>query len=380
MSNPLKCIYSLKSVPNATFNSQEHIIPACIGGKKRLPHGYVSDEVNALFSKLELSFARKTEIAQFRAFYGPGKSGSLTFQNATESEIHIIENIDGGNIRLGYIKLGVPYSADCIFIDKNSGNVGISLRPREDTNNDRLLANFVGQIKAFSVDKPINIITSDRLNDYEYILGIHNNKQYIAYNPTYNIETVKQEMIRFVSAFVEQMTVDKINEMCQGANNPEINSSQVTMDMTATFNLNDRYRVLAKIALNSLAYLRGQDFVLTREFDPIRKAIYSGEGMAEYFDQMSYQESFGDILRDSEAQIEQKILSDHYHCISFFSALGKQKCAVELYGSDRPHIINLAETIKKPVFDVFICDWRTEVEMNLIDYITSFHMEIDKSN
>ena len=35
-----------------TYNSQEHIFPATIGGIVKLPKGYVSDQANKYFSKL----------------------------------------------------------------------------------------------------------------------------------------------------------------------------------------------------------------------------------------------------------------------------------------------------------------------------------------
>jgi len=389
MYNTSTCIYSLKSIPNATFSNQEHVIPACIGGKKKLPTGYVSDEVNALFSKLELEFARKTEIAWMRAVYGPGKRGSLSLQNATESEIHIVEDINGGNIGLGYIKLGEPYGVNSIFINKNSGEVRFSLQPKEDVTHDKLFINFLDQLKSLCVDKPVNVIPNDRLSESEYILGFHSGKWYIAYNPIQNVETVVQGMSQFVSAVIEQTPNEKVNEMREGIKNLSIHSSQITMDMSTKFNVNDYYRILAKIALNCLAHLKGDDFVLQSEFDSIRKAIYNGEAMGKYFDQMIYntknifdkeQGSFGDIFRHTESQIGQNLLSDHYHCIFFFSVLGKQKCAIGLYGFDRPHILNLAEATTEPVFDAFICNWRTETEMDLLSYIMSFHTKIDKSN
>lgn len=86
-----KCIYSLKTASEANFQKQEHVIPACIGGKAKLPKGYVSDEVNEMFSKLELDFARNNLLISLnRVFFGPGKRGSLDPNKATESDIHIM--------------------------------------------------------------------------------------------------------------------------------------------------------------------------------------------------------------------------------------------------------------------------------------------------
>lgn len=70
------CIYTGKDDTQAHFKNQEHIIPACIGGMKKLPKGYVSDEVNTLFSGLKLKLARNSPITIVRMFVGPGKRGS----------------------------------------------------------------------------------------------------------------------------------------------------------------------------------------------------------------------------------------------------------------------------------------------------------------
>lgn len=47
------CIYTKENDTEAHFRNQEHIIPACIGGMQKLPKGYVSDEMNTLFSALD---------------------------------------------------------------------------------------------------------------------------------------------------------------------------------------------------------------------------------------------------------------------------------------------------------------------------------------
>lgn len=44
----------------------------------------------------------------------------------------------------------------------------------------------------------------------------------------------------------------------------------------------DSLRVYAKIALNCLAALKGQDFVMSPALDEIKKAILTGEGIDRY--------------------------------------------------------------------------------------------------
>ncbi|WP_057912619.1 HNH endonuclease [Peribacillus muralis] len=70
------CIYFKKTEPEATFLSEEHIFPAGIGGKKKLPQEYVSHDCNNAFSSMELEFMRNSIISIPRQFYGPGNEGN----------------------------------------------------------------------------------------------------------------------------------------------------------------------------------------------------------------------------------------------------------------------------------------------------------------
>jgi hypothetical protein len=72
-----KCIYSLKTEPDAHFLTQEHIFPKTLGGINKLPLGMVSDEVNQLFSPLEKDFVHNNPIIQTeKMIHGPkGRKG-----------------------------------------------------------------------------------------------------------------------------------------------------------------------------------------------------------------------------------------------------------------------------------------------------------------
>lgn len=100
-----KCIY-LKTDENQTFDKEEHIFPAGLGGIEKLPKGYVSDYVNGeVFSKLELIFMRESIIAIDRMFLGPGKRGNLSKKKETKSKMAIYCNSNNkDDISLGYIK------------------------------------------------------------------------------------------------------------------------------------------------------------------------------------------------------------------------------------------------------------------------------------
>ena len=75
-----KCIYSLKTEPDAQFLTQEHIFPKTIGGINKLPLGMVSDEANRLFSPLEKDFVHNNPIIQMeKMFHGPKGRNCLLY-------------------------------------------------------------------------------------------------------------------------------------------------------------------------------------------------------------------------------------------------------------------------------------------------------------
>ncbi|MCL2361729.1 MAG: hypothetical protein FWC73_07960 [Defluviitaleaceae bacterium] len=369
-----KCIYSLKTTTDATFETREHIIPACIGGMQRLPKGYVSDEVNSMFSQLELSFARKTEISLMRESIGPGKRGSLNPKKATASGIGIFQNIEDFEFGLGYRKLGKPYSINQMHIRESTGRVKFSLVPTSNLSNREVLAVFFDALREINSATDVCVIPDERLEKSEYIFGHYDDKWNLVLNPIHCTDKAKKYVTNFVIRMFEAVENNKFI-MPFNIDDVAITQSQVSTNITLEFNYNDRYRVIAKIAFNGLAHLMGSKFVLQSNFDPIRRAIYIGESMSCFFDAMDYDKndsegSFSDFITKYDAVRGQK-LGDQYHGLLFFKVMNKLKCAVGLYGLDRPHIINLAENINDSVFDVFLCDWRNKQEMSMIEYITS---------
>ena len=89
----LKCIYSGADETAATFSEQEHIFPKCIGGVRCLPLGYVSDEVNQSFSKMELGFARENPIVVTRRMFSPPMGRK---KHTNREKIGIMRDTDHG--------------------------------------------------------------------------------------------------------------------------------------------------------------------------------------------------------------------------------------------------------------------------------------------
>jgi len=366
-----KCIYSLKGADEATFNSREHIIPACIGGMKKLPKGYVSDQANEMFSKMELEFARNTEISMMREMLGPGKKGSLNPKKATSSKIRLMQNKENSEYNLGYLQLGKPCSISQIHVYEHLNKIRFSLVPNNDINNNDNFYSFWNKLQNLINVIAIEMIISTELNETEFILGCHKDKWYLAMSETQCSNKYKNHVITFVKQMIKAHECNAFVLPIHELENAKPNLFQTSMSYQFAFNYEDRYRVIAKIAFNGLAHLMGNTHVLKHEYDPIRNAIYQGNDMHRFFDMMNYSSecnSFEDIFRCFDT-IQNKTLGEWFHGLIYFGAMGNQKCAVGLYGLKRPHIINLAKNIYNPFFGGFFCNWKEKQEMDMMEYI-----------
>jgi hypothetical protein len=121
------CIY-LGENSELHYDSAEHIIPAGLGGIKKLPIVYVSREFNRLISKSEQGFLRNSIISMPRQIIGPGKRGSSTNIKATKSLINVFkQQTDKGSLSLGYIQLGKPVEIPHIVLNNTTGAYSVGL-------------------------------------------------------------------------------------------------------------------------------------------------------------------------------------------------------------------------------------------------------------
>jgi len=368
------CIYSKKTIRNATFDTREHIIPACIGGMQRLPIGYVCDDVNSIFSKLERPFARRSTISIMRRFLGPGKRGKVNPNKASASEIGVYQDNESSGLWLGYDKLNAPYSINQLYIRRDSGKVKLSLPPDDIRSHNELFEGLISELKSLKQSTEMHVILCNKLEYNDYILGYHKSMWYLAINPNQCEETAKDYVYMFAKHIPEAHKNDKFI-IQQNISSTKITESQVQTSIKLEFNVNDYLRVIAKIAFNCLAHRKGRNFVHHHCFDPIRQAIYDGNEMFNFFELMDYSrknnsQSFSDIFKHLDLLRNEK-MGDQYHCILFFQVMGKLKCAVGLYGLYAPYIINLAENINISYIDGFFCDWRGRKEMTMTEYISA---------
>lgn len=108
-----KCIYTNKDDTNATFISAEHVFPKCIGGLYCLPRGFVSDQINNEFSKIELTFARENPIVVLnRMFYK--RLGRTKHKN--RDKISVFKDAGTSKLSLGYIIDAKPICLDQVIL------------------------------------------------------------------------------------------------------------------------------------------------------------------------------------------------------------------------------------------------------------------------
>lgn len=112
----MECIYYKEAL---LCTSQEHVIPAALGGIAKLPLGTVSDKANREFSPIELSVLRKSFLAMNRENVGPGKRGSLNVQKVKTPNVRVLQDYEGSsdNYKLGFVFAGQTYMIPQLVMD-----------------------------------------------------------------------------------------------------------------------------------------------------------------------------------------------------------------------------------------------------------------------
>lgn len=244
------CIY-YNNKDNLTYQGQEHIFPASIGGIEKLPLGYVSDQANNYFSKLEQELLKYSMISMSREIFGPGKRGTNKI-----GEVNVcVMNDEQNNYKLGYLFKGKPYTIPHINVKIKTGKVKLSIDKKEGS---EYLNIFLQKLENFK-EKFVYIENNDIPQD-EILIGYYQNKYFI----TFSYEKIEISKIKNII----DMFLQSINKNTEFENN----KSQVCVKNTMTIS-KDNVKVYAKIAFNVLAKYKGKEFVLDSAFDDMRKWI-----------------------------------------------------------------------------------------------------------
>lgn len=307
-----KCIYSLQTEPDAHFLTQEHIFPKTLGGINKLPLGMVSDEVNQLFSPLEKDFVHNNPIIQMeKMFHGPkGRKG-----HDKKDSIRILCKNGSPDYELGYIQLGVPYSIPQFVIPlealekKNNeenqlqmivpyvsptGEKRTKLIRQQDIESE-LLQPIARCIEAIEKDESRVQIRILPRNDEHILIGYFRVNLFLAI-PEIAKGTEQHKNVPHVLECIKRILMS----VKQDESYPNYNKNKISLNLNWSIDLHQHYRVVAKIAFNSLAKVCGQEFVLQPCFDQFRKAILTGKGIKRFIQWLPYKQSvplFGHLFR-----------------------------------------------------------------------------------
>lgn len=118
--------------------------------------GFVSDQANEFFSKMEINFLRNSPISIARWFLGSGKRGSLS-----QSKVHVMVNTDDKeDVELGYQILNKPKIIPQMKLLLDN-EVGFSF-DKSDGNLNSQLDSFSKNLKTF--DWNFIELKDDRIN------------------------------------------------------------------------------------------------------------------------------------------------------------------------------------------------------------------------
>lgn len=363
MSENHVCIYSKQSFNDSEMRSGDHIFLAAIGGQKKLPKSFVSHEVNNSFSKLEKNFSRDSFISIIRQFEGPGKRGSLSEKKASKSNVCVMisQNDTGNNgerFQLGYIKSAKPYILNQFILSLDTDSIATSLNPnsiQEGKSQIEIINSFVESARKYS---EYVLITEDRLPDNLALFGELDQRWFLSVKHTDSIPAAK----KMIKKILESKSIDITGS--------KENSSQVTAHQHYKIDIEETYRIVAKMAFNFLASDRGAELVLDGIFDPIRDWIYTGEG----------ENQFVSMIPTRDTVIVKAIpnFPERAHCILITQNDNCITATVSFYGEAFSFIVELATLDSNEIHYLhpsgIICDWKGRNEYTLLELIGNKHL------
>lgn len=187
-------------------------------------------------------------------------------------------------------------------------------------------------------------------------------------------ETVKKIRL-LVSAYEQEMLnqsaisdEEKIPSGIDGFGNLCVEKSQVTSNMHPMIDMHAYMRVVAKIAFNCLAEVRGRDYVMQPKFDSIREAILTGEEINHVVFFQEREKKHTEVLDSLE---NAKGFGVWRHTVIITWTGDRLVAEVMLYGTSSPMLVILAQENCRDfgIMDGYVCDWENHREMRFVDYI-----------
>ena len=341
------CIY-LGDGDNLTYNGQEHIFPASLGGIKMLPKGYVSDKANNDFSAIEGDITHNSLIAGGRMLYGPGKRGG---DKPSEKPILIFSS--NKDFSMGYVHLMKINIIPHLYVKGTDVKICAG-----EENGEMFFSKFITDLKKF--DGKYKLITHKNLSKDEFLIGYSRKHFYIGTGERYpppDINAIKTIVNNIVSKALELET--------DAAKSAVISNPEFQWE----FNLKreEILRIYAKTAMNLLASEMGEAYVRSSEFDTIRKFILGAYSL-DKIKYSEYVEELGDILKLPPPP------KSHW-CIIIPDQ--GEICAIVSFYCLKPHCIVLGRDPAKQPNEkqnnmpiIRICDHKNKQEYNLLEWIS----------
>lgn len=340
-----KCIYTLKDENEATFSSSEHIFSKSIGGTRTLPKDWVSDEFNALMSPLERKFSRENPLITIRRmFEGPvGRKN-----HSGKFGVSFMKTLPTDELELGYIEDGTPIVIpQIIFPCSISANKPIQSQMIVKDESD--VESFTNKLKSYDDNTKFELIrTPDDSFINKISLGFINKRFYVGAHNQLSEKQIRNYLKGFLDTF---------NNSSPEKHHIRHDKKEALIEYQSylTVNIVECMRVCAKIAFNCLACIKGQNFVLQKEFNEIRYAIVTGENIKNLVTLYPPEDNYTNMLG----------LSNKEH-FAIFTQNNKGIIGhIGFYGSNPLFGILFSNSALRD-FDygvkVYICDWKRKEE------------------
>lgn len=345
------CIY-LGDKIGLHYENQEHIFPAGIGGIAKLPAGFASDEFNKMISVFELDFMRNSLVSIPRHFEGPGKRGKLAEKFYSPSKVSVILNVKDKVHSLGYTIKGKPYEIPHMSLNPATGATSLSFPNDHSTSFESKITKFHEWSKQIDWDKTIELDGS-MLPDNLILYGIAKLesgalRSFIAKN--------NLNQFHLHAAMVQRIAEDYYKQ----SKEPSAMKYHAQVHAKATLS-HDHYRIFAKVAVNFIASIKGQDFIQADRFKPIVNWVTHG-GDNKFVRLIPEINLFGtDAFKFPP--------SSHYVIVS--KVHERMIAYISLYSSLNV-FLDFGFKMNEPFNDIgMVCDWKNRKEYSLLEYIST---------
>lgn len=355
------CIYFKDGVANLSYTKQEHAIPAGLGGITKLPHGYVSNEANEIFSPYELKALRNSFLSINRNNNGPGRRGSLNVQNVRDPIIHIFDAIEPEKeldtvlapFRLGFLFSGKVQILPQIYIrfdEKWNMKRPLYVADNYSKCPEETLLRFRTMLIQFLKCKDrkyIFIEVPPSITTKFVIIGYYNKKY-------------------FVCSSISPFRMDNFSNLLQLRPLPELSPyllcSATNYHYSYTLgNIEDPAfpLIYIKTAFNVLALLKGHSFILHSDFDPIRDSILKVKNLDQFW--------INHVMPKWLIQWVNINVPAKSHFIVIHGNEVTIDAYVSFYREPLSTIIQLAPNNTRETFKIgLVCDWQAHMERKFL--------------